>query len=448
MDELEIAQSRLGRALGRARAGEDRELAQKVREGGETLVQLLAGLLKLTRVHSPDNRAFDAPVAELGRVLAVLCEALGAVNLVTVEDQVYLNDLRVRTDSKPGASGLAVELNRHNTGGLLFHAPLTGPQIRTLVKGLAAPAAAEWPRGALGQWLLQQGIGAVELNGIYRFQAVRSEQAPPVRSPEELARLLADLTTSSWDHLAAGRVLNPLPIRRAVVEALESGIEAPAFWLGFPDCPPHAAHAVEVAVVALLIGKAAGFPSGLLQDLGIAGLVHDVGYLAPSVGEGAGALARHPIEGARMVLRQRGFSEAKLRRLRGVLEHHRDQADPGGPPSAVGAALRLAEDYANVIRLYGAKVTRADALGAMVKAGGRLYHAGLAQTLVNALGRHPPGTLVELSDGGLGRVASPARGRDLWDRPLVKRLDPKTRLPSGPLVDTVKEGPVRRSMPG
>jgi hypothetical protein len=149
-----------------------------------------------------------------------------------------------------------------------------------------------------------------------------------------------------------------------------------------------------------------------------------------------------------MVLRQRGFSEAKLRRLRGVLEHHRDQADPGGPPSAVGAALRLAEDYANVIRLYGAKVTRADALGAMVKAGGRLYHAGLAQTLVNALGRHPPGTLVELSDGGLGRVASPARGRELWDRPLVKRLDPKTRLPSGPLVDTVKDGPVRRSMPG
>jgi hypothetical protein len=30
----------------------------------------------------------------------------------------------------------------------------------------------------------------------------------------------------------------------------------------------------------------------------------------------------------------------------------------------------------------------------------------------------------------------------------VKRLDPKTRLPSGPLVDTVKDGPVRRSMPG
>ncbi len=448
MDELAQAQSSLGRALGRARAGEDRELAQKVREGGEHLVQLLAGLLKLTRVHSPDNQAFDAPVAELGRLLASLGEALGSVNLVMVEDQVYLNDLRVRTDSKPGAAGLGGELRRHNTGGLMFHAPLTGPQIRTLVTGLAGAPAPEWPRGTLGQWLAENQVEAVELRGIHRFQSARSEREPPSRSPEEILKLLLDLATESWDQLGAGRALNPLPIRRAVVEALDVGLEAPAFWAGFPDCPPHASHAVEVATVALLVGKAAGFPPGLLQDLGIAGLVHDAGYLAPGVGEGAAGLARHPVEGARLVLRQRGFSEAKLRRLRGVLEHHRDQADPAGPPSAAGAALRLAEDYANVIRLYGAKVTRADALGAMIKAGGRLYHPALAQVLINALGRHPPGTLVELDDGSHGRVVAPARSPQLWDRPLVRRLDPKTRLATGALVDTGKDAAIRRAVPG
>jgi hypothetical protein len=448
MDDLDRAQSSLGRALGRARAGEDRELAQKVREGGEQLVQLLAGLLKLSRVHSPDNRAFDAPVAELARLLAELGEALGTVNLVMVEDQVYLNDIRVRTDHRAGAGGLGAELKRHNTGGLVLYSPLTAPQIRALVKGLASPAAAEWPRGTLGQWLLEQGLGAVELHGIHRFQEVRNDQAPPARSPEQILRQLVDLASESWDHLAAGRMLNPLPMRRAVAEALESGIEAPAFWLGFPDCPPHAAHAVEVAMLALLVGKAAGFSAAVLQDLGIAGLVHDVGYLAPSVGEGPAGLARHPVEGARLVLRQRGFSEAKLRRLRAVLEHHRDQADPAGAPSAAGAVLRLAEDYANVIRLYGARVARADALGAMLKAGGRLYHPALVQAMVNALGRYPPGTLVELADGGLGRVAAPARGPDLWDRPLVKRLDPQSRLPTGVLVDTFRDGAVRRALAG
>jgi len=39
MDELQSAQSSLTRALGRSRAGEDRELAQRVRELGEQLAK-------------------------------------------------------------------------------------------------------------------------------------------------------------------------------------------------------------------------------------------------------------------------------------------------------------------------------------------------------------------------------------------------------------------------
>lgn len=448
MDELAQAQQALGRALGRARAGEDRELAQKVREGGEQLSHMLNGLLKLTRTHAPDNRAFDAPVAEFGRALASLGDLLGTVHLVTVEDQVYVNDIRVRSEGRSGPKDLASELRRHNTGGLSFHGALEVDQIRALVAGLAGEAASEAPRRSLGDWLAQRGVASVELSGIYRFRAVKSDGDLQRRNPSEVLAQLLLQVEETFDNLAAGRVLNPLPLRRTLIEAMEAGIEAPAFWLAFPDCPPHAAHAVEVAMVALLLGKAAGLPGGFLQDLGLSGLVHDAGYLAPEVGEGPAALVRHPVEGARIVLRQRGFSEAKLRRLRGVLEHHRDFADPGVRPSTMGAILRLSEDYANVIRLYGAKVTRAAALGAMLKAGGRLYHPVLAQLLVNGLGRHPPGTLLELGDGSLVRSASPARGADLWDRPLVRRLDPVTRLASGEFLDLARGGEVLRVLPG
>jgi hypothetical protein len=84
----------------------------------------------------------------------------------------------------------------------------------------------------------------------------------------------------------------------------------------------------------------------------------------------------------------------------------------------------------------------------MLKAGGRLYHPALVQALVNGLGRHPPGTLCELGDGSYGRVAVPARGESLWEKPLLKRLDPKTRLPTGPLVDTARDAVIRRVLPG
>ncbi|MBK9518816.1 MAG: hypothetical protein IPO09_15990 [Anaeromyxobacter sp.] len=448
MDELARAQQALGRALGRARAGEDRELAQKVREGGEQLAHMLNGLLKLTRTHAPDNRAFDAPVAEFGRALASLGDLLGTVHLVTVEDQVYVNDIRVRGEVRGGQKDLGSELRRHNTGGLSFHAALEPEQIRALVAGLAGAAAASAPRRSLGDWLAQHGAASVELSGIYRFRAVRSDGDAPRRDPGEVLAQLLLQVEETFQNVAAGRVLNPLPLRRSVIEALEAGLSAPAFWLGFPDCPPHAAHAVQVALVALVLGKEAGLPAGFLQDLGISALVHDAGYLAPEVGEGPAALGRHSVQGARIVLRQRGFSEAKLRRLRAVLEHHRDFADPAQRPSTMGSILRLAEDYTNVIRLYGAKVTRPDALGAMLKAGGRLYHPALAQLLVNALGRYPPGTLLELGDGTLARSTAPARGADLWDRPLVRRLDPATRQPTGALLDLAAGGQVRRALPG
>jgi hypothetical protein len=446
MDELLQAQEELARALGRARAGEDRDLAQKVRESGEQMAHMLAGLLKLTRVHSPDNRAFDMPVGEFAKGLAVLVEMLGSVHLVTVEDQVYVNDVRIRTDSKTGARDLGAELHRHETGGLSFHLPLSDPQVRTLVRALAEPPRGELKRVALLERLQAEGLTTVEPAGVFRFRLDEGEEKP---SPEEVVRRMLGLVNETWANLKDGRALNPLPLRRCVLDVLDAGLGAPAFWGGFPaEAPPHAVHATEVAMVSLAVARGAGFSSSFLQDLGIAALLHDTGYLAHGIGQGPAAFARHTVEGARMVLRQRGFHEAKVRRLRAVLEHHRDLATPNARPTPGGAILRLAEDYVNVSRLFGARVLRADALGAMRKASGTLYHPVLVQVMVNALGRHPPGTLLELEDGSYVRVCAPARSPELWDRPLARPLDPRTRELRPQVLDLARGPGIRRVVPG
>jgi HD-GYP domain-containing protein (c-di-GMP phosphodiesterase class II) len=445
MDDLQRAQEELARALGRARAGEDRDLAQAVREAGEQVVHILSGLLKLTRVHAPDNRAFDAPVTEFARALSSLVDLLGTVHLVTVEDQIYVNEVRIRTDGKGGSRDLGAELRRHDTGGLSFHGPLSDPAVRALVRALAAPAEGESQRSALLGRLQAEGVAAVEPAGIFRF---RLDEGEDRRTPEDVVRRVLGLVTETCINLKDGRPLNPLPLRRAVLSVLDVGLGAPAFWGGFPsEAAPHATHALEVATVALATARAAGFPSSFLQDLGVAALVHDTGYLS-GIGAGPQAFARHSLEGARVVLRQRGFQEAKVRRLRAVLEHHRDFATPNARPSPGGAVLRLAEDYVNVARLYGAQVLRADALGAMVKGGGTFYHPVLAQVMVNTLGRHPPGTLLELEDGRYARVAAPARSPELWDKPQVRMLDLRTRQVQAEIVDLAKGPRIRRAVAG
>src|SRR5262245_14137988 len=83
-------------ALQRASQADDRELAIRVREEGRRFVFLLNGLVQSSRLYSPDNAALEPPSLECATVLAGLVKALGAVHLVCVEDQVYLNDLRLR----------------------------------------------------------------------------------------------------------------------------------------------------------------------------------------------------------------------------------------------------------------------------------------------------------------------------------------------------------------
>ena len=46
----------LGKALDRAKMGEDQDLAAQVRDAGERLVRLLFGLIKLTEIHDFEQR--------------------------------------------------------------------------------------------------------------------------------------------------------------------------------------------------------------------------------------------------------------------------------------------------------------------------------------------------------------------------------------------------------
>jgi hypothetical protein len=446
--EVAQAQTSLARAVARARAGEDYELAQKVRERGETTSKLLAGLLKLNKVHTADNTAFDVPVTELARAIRELVDLLGTVHLVAVQDQVYVNDIRIPTGS--GASGdLSAQLATHNAGGLTFHAALAPEAVRAIVSAFATAPAAQLPRHALQRSLFARGVKTVELTPRVRYIAEDDEKAT-TRNPLEAMGRALQLVAETYDNVAAGRVLNVLPLRRAVSEFLELGPEAPVLWDTVAEGLPHASHAVTVALVALLMGKGAGLRVGMLQDLGLAGLIHDVGYASlPANAPAAEGLARHPGEAVRILLRQRGFHVAKLRRLRAVLDHHRDHADPRGRPSILGELLRLAEDYATLVRVAGAKGSPAHALAAIARGAGRLYHPALAQLLVNVLGRYPPGTLVELADGRMARSASPARSAQTFAAPLVHLLDPRTKTFSRDLLDLAVAGPaVRRALPG
>lgn len=437
---LDAAQDQLGRAIDKARVGEDRELAGRVRDNGERLVRLVLALLRMTKVHALDNHAFDHPIHDLGAVLVELIDTLGTVHIAAVEDQVYVNDVRIRIDERgEGEPGIASELKRHRVGGFSFHVAPTEPQLRIFVAALAQPPSSDQPKRALQARLAANGLDSIEVAGVYRYM-VAGEEKVEHRSQREVAAQATRLLDQTCDNLVKNRLPNPLPLRRVVTEMLGSDLDPS--WTPPPESSPFSAHAMRVARYALAIGQRASLADAILQDLGVAAMFHDVGYASR---EGAGGghpgyappFERHGSAGARMVLRQRGFHEAKIRRALACLDHHRDFADPAGTPSAFGRILRIAEDFDNLTRGDGAALSPTDALSGMVMRAGTAYDPTLLRVFVNVLGCYPPGSVLELADGRVVTAISMARSPQTFARPLCRQAD-------GTLVDLAAEGEVAR----
>ena len=461
MSELAENQEQLGNALNRARGGEDRELANQVRDLGQMLVRQLFGLLRLIRTHELNNEVFQKPIEDLRGTIATLLDLLGAVHIAAVEDQVYVNDTRIRMDERvEGGRTLGQELRRHQIGGFSFHAVPSNAELRHLVRRFSEDPSTDRPRVALLNALHADGVEHIDLAAVYRFR-VSGEESTGGKGIDE--REVATRTTGTIEtaiyQLGKARMPNPLPMRRAVTEMLEAGAGAEGLWEAPAGATAFSAHTLRVALIASLIGEGLGVSEEVLQDLGVAAMFHDVGYAAregavaakdgkPGQPGFAPPFERHGAAGARLLLRQRGFHEAKIQRALATLQHHRDFIDPRGRPTLFARILRVAEDYDTMVtpRRGGPKLRPSEALGRLRAGARHAYDPVLVQILINRLGRFPPGMLLDLADGRVVRVVSVARTPETWAKPLCQvlvRVD-GTEPEELEYVDLAEEGrPIR-----
>jgi hypothetical protein len=301
---------------------------------------------------------------------------------------------------------------------------------------------------------VSRGLEGIDTTGIHRFRVSGEQEEAKARDARTVARHATGLIEENLDSLGANRLPNPLPLRRVVTEILEAGPHGEGLWEEPDGGSAYAAHTVRTCKLALLLGQALGLSEGALQDLGVAVMFHDVGYAAREGAEagksgepGASGYAppfeRHPSAGAGLILRQRGFHEAKIRRLLTTLDHHRRYDDPRGKPSLFGRITAIVEDFDTLIRAGGGALPPDKALARIAGGAGTIYDPALTQLFINALGRFPPGTPLRLRNGCQVRVVAPARGPETFERPLVRveRLADGTTPAQPMLLDLSKPKP-------
>ncbi len=206
-------------------------------------------------------------------------------------------------------------------------------------------------------------------------------------------------------------------------------------------------HSVNVAVIAIAVGRACEVAEEDLHILGMGGLLHDLGKLKVDIGiinkpgrlthEEFEEIKKHPEHGAQLVARMQSIPPQVVDIVRGHHLHYNRRGYPGDligrplSPLVDMAAIADSFDAMTTLRAYRRPVSPRQAGREMRRVAGTLLHPDFLDRFLAFLGPYPVGTAVRLAGGEIAlviSVGSVAR-QDLGLRVLYDRAGQKLAVP-------------------
>ena len=197
---------------------------------------------------------------------------------------------------------------------------------------------------------------------------------------------------------------------------------------------PVAGHAMNVAVISLLMARVFGFTEAELLDIGMGALLHDVGkaelperarHVDARHSSADTALYRNHValgvaQGQRM-----GLSEGAL----AVLAQHHEMVDGSGFPAGLNVdRMSTAARIVSLVNRYDKlcnppqtvqSMTPHEALSVIFAQSRSKFDATMLIAFIRMMGVYPPGSLVQLTDDRYASVVSCNSSRPLKPRVLV-----------------------------
>jgi HD-GYP domain-containing protein (c-di-GMP phosphodiesterase class II) len=181
-------------------------------------------------------------------------------------------------------------------------------------------------------------------------------------------------------------------------------------------------HSINVCILCLAFGRHMGYKKGALMNLGIGGLLHDIGKMkvpleilnkpGPLTEKEFEEMKKHTTYGAEILSKTHGFSHETLEV---PLQHHERYDGSGYPKGLKGeqigvfglfSAISDVYDAITSNRVYHNAILPHDALKRMFEWRGRDFHPTVMERFIQCVGIYPFGTLVELNDSTIGIIIS------------------------------------------
>jgi HD-GYP domain-containing protein (c-di-GMP phosphodiesterase class II) len=299
------------------------------------------------------------------------------------------------------------------------------------------------------------------LHALFEDQEVPSQ--PAVSKPPETPRLALQHANTLYGQtlrrsrealkqIADGQTVGAAGARAIVSQFTQQLLETGAS-LGMADImhlsgmdQAQAVHGVNTCLLALLVGRDLELSTNELTLLGLAGLMHDVGEhrlqscirfkREPLTRPEFKAYQCHAVYSKDLIL---GLSSIPPE-IAGIVEQHHERLDGTGYPEGIFASqihpltqiLAVVDEYQDLINppFMQDRLQPNQALSELYVKRQASLSIKVITALVRVLSVYPPGTLVELSDGSIGVVASVNSADRL--RPIVlvheKAEQPGTRI--------------------
>lgn len=201
-------------------------------------------------------------------------------------------------------------------------------------------------------------------------------------------------------------------------------------------------HAVDVSVHLMIFGRFLGLTGGAVEQLGMAGLMQDIGktLLDPELlakpttltAEEYELTKSHVASSLDLLIGQKGCPVDVLSL---VAAHHERLDGSGYPRRIAGEKLKFPAELPGLIdtycamtrrRVYSAPVSNQQALEALIKLRSTKFREALVDQFIQCIGLYPIGTLLELNTGEVAVVIQQNQVRRLKPRLLVLTAEDKS----------------------
>ena len=238
---------------------------------------------------------------------------------------------------------------------------------------------------------------------------------------------IADANTfakSMLDDVRLGRAIDTEQARTVVQDCVQSIIRHPDALTWMTKMRTEnlytSEHCLNVCILSVVFGRKLGLKQQQLINLGLCGLLHDVGKMripdeilnkpGPHDEQERAVMQKHAEEGKQLLMEKRGMYQGAIE----AAYHHHERPDGQGYPQGLSAeeiplfskiiSIVDAYDAMTGDRVYSRGRPSNVALRIIYEERGRQFDEKLALGFIQTIGLYPPGSIVELVNGYIGLV--------------------------------------------